>query len=315
MGLIRKIYNQSIVRYDEQPYLSYFHPEDCPGLKYEPYSFKSEENTLNGYFYHYDNYKKDIIVIFSHGIGGGHLSYMKEIDMLAKGGYLVLAYDNTGCCTSEGKNIKALTHSLTDLDYAIRSLKEKEEYKNKKIYVVGHSWGGYAASNIYNYHKVDKIVAISPFISAKQEFKTILSNPLLFPFVSSLMKIEKEYNKDYASSSAIDALNKENAKGLVIHSIDDPTVNYSKNSGLLKKKCINKNIEFVILENKYHHPQYTKEGVKYFNETFDNFARLMKKKQIVTLEDKKNYFKNVDWDNMVKPDEDFWKIIYDYLAK
>ncbi len=315
MGILRKIYNQSIVRYDESPYLKYFTPDNCPGLKYEPYSFMSEENKLNGFFYYYDKYKEDVVVIFCHGIGGGHLSYMKEIDRIAQKGYKVLGYDNTGCCTSEGKNIKALTHSLTDLDYAIRSLKENDEYKDKKIYVIGHSWGGYAASNIYNYHDVNKIVAISPFISAKQEFKGILSNPLLFFLANPLVKIEREANKDYADSSAIDALNKVNAVGLVIHSINDPTVNYKLNTGLLQKKCTNKNISFVTFDNKYHHPQYTEEAVLYFNEVFGGFSKLVRKKKLQSLEEKKEYFSKVDWNKIVEPDDNFWKIVYEFLDK
>ena len=315
MGFIRKTYDKSIVRYDELPYLTYFTAKNFPGLEYESYSFMSEENRLDGFFYHYDNYKKDIIVIFCHGIGGGHLSYMQEINMLAKGGYLVLAYDNTGCCASQGQNIKALTHSLTDLDYAIRSLKEKEEYKDKKIYVVGHSWGGYAASNIYNYQQVDKVVAISPFISAKQEFKAIVNNPLLFFIPNRLLKIEKEYNPNYALSSAVDALNKPYAKGLVIHATNDNVVLYKYNTGLLKQKCTNPNIEFYIVDDKYHHPQYMKDGVIYFNQTFETFDKLTKEKKIQTLEQQKEYFKDIDWMKMVRPDEEVWKVIYGFLAK
>lgn len=315
MGILRKMYKQSIVRYDELPYLKYLTAKDCPGLKYEPYSFMSEENKLNGFFYHYDKYKEDIIVIFCHGIGGGHLSYMKEIDRIAQRGYMVLGYDNTGCCTSEGKSIKALTHSLTDLDYAIRSLKENDKYKDKKIYVVGHSWGGYAASNIYNYHDVDKIVAVSPFISARQEFKGILHNPLLFFLANPLMRLEREANKDYADSSAIDALNKVNAVGLIIHSTNDPTVDYKLNTGLLQKKCTNKNISFVTFDNKYHHPQYTEEAVLYFNKTFDGFSKLLRQKKLQTLQEKKEYFKDVDWNKIIEPDDEFWKIVYEFLDK
>ena len=315
MGYLRKMYNQSVNRYDELPYLKYFTPDNCPGLKYEPYSFISEGNKLNGFFYHYDKYKEDIIVIFCHGIGGGHLSYMKEIDKIAQRGYYVLAYDNTGCCSSEGTGIKALSHSLTDLDYAIRSLKEKDEYKDKKIYVVGHSWGGFAASNIYNYHDVDKIVAISPFISAKQIFRGLVPNPLFYFIADILMKYERAANKGYADSSAINALNKVNAVGLVIHSTNDPTVKYKLNTRLLQKKCTNKNIEFVIYDNKYHHPQYTEEAVLYFNKTFDGFDKLLKQKKLQTLEEKKEYFKDVNWDKLIEPDDSFWKKVYEFLDK
>ena len=64
-------------------------------------------------------------MVFDHGIGGGHLSYFKEIEMLCRGGYKVLGYDHAGCMESEGEYINGMTGSLPDLDSAINYLIEK----------------------------------------------------------------------------------------------------------------------------------------------------------------------------------------------
>lgn len=310
--MIKEKYEQFLQRFDEAPHLKYFHIEDFPNLKREGFTFMSKENRINGFFYFYDGYIEDKLVIFCHGIGGGHSSYMKEIDMLAKHGYKVLAYDNTGCCLSEGENIGAFGQSLVDLSLAIQVL--KKDYHFKHIYVVGHSWGGYAASNINNFRHVDKVVAISPFISLKREYRDLFK--ILSPFIiKKVMKLEYQINGDYAFSNAIDALNKKDTKALIITSKDDNVINFKHHTGLMMKKVHNPNVEFLIYEDKMHNPMWTKEGVRYYNEEFGTFNKLVKEGKLKTLEEKKAYFADVDFIFMTTQDENVWSKIYQFLDK
>ena len=292
------------------PYLKYLHAEDFPGLHAEKYSFMSGVNRLNGFIYYYDGCKEDTIVIFCHGIGGGHSSYTREINMLANHGYKVLAYDCTGCCLSEGKNIGAFGQSLVDLSNAIVSL--KMNYQFKKIYVVGHSWGGYAASNINNFQHVDKVVAISPFISLKREYKDLFRF-MSFLITRPIMKLERKKNGEFADSCAIDALNKKDTKALVIASKDDNVINFKHHTAKLMKKVNNPHVKFVIYEDKMHSPLYTREGVRCYNDTFNKFNQLVKDKKLNTLEEKKEYFKNVDFYFVTNQDEEVWQKIYQFL--
>lgn len=312
MGIIKKRYEASMTRQEEHPYFVYFRLEHCPGLKREPYSFKSDKFTLRGYFYHYDKYDPNIIVIFCHGIGGGHSSYLKEVNELAKLGYRVLAYDNTGCVDSEGDSIYGLSNSLKDLDFAIQSLKDSGELKDKKLYVVGHSWGGFAASNILNYHDVDKVVAISPFISLSAEYHSLFKG-ILGIFVPHIIKLEENAVGKWARSSAVTALNKETARALVIHSENDQTVLYKKNTAVLRKKVHNPNVEFYIMGNKDHHPQYTKEAVDYFVEVFTGFDKGVRDGSLATEESRFAYFKDKDFNAMTIQDPKTWEIIKDFL--
>lgn len=314
MGIIHKRFIASMVRQEEQPYFVYFRLENCPGLQAEPYSFKSDKNILNGFFYHYDKYDASTIVIFSHGIGGGHSSYLKEINELAKMGYLVLAYDNTGCVSSEGASICGLSQSVKDLDFAIKSLKEKENFKDKKIFVVGHSWGGFAASNINNFEHVDKVVAISPFISLSAEYHSLFKG-LLGIFVPSIIKEELKAVGEWAKSSALNALNKSNVSALIVHSMDDKTVSYKKNTGVLQRKIKNPMVQFYIVDGYGHHPQYTKEASDYFNEVFLGFDKGVMDKSLESLESKYAYFKDKDFNAMTIQNPTTWSVIEKYLKQ
>ena len=315
MCLIKKSFNKFLTRFDELPYLQYFRYTDFPSLKAKPYTFKSQENTLKGYFYSYDDYDKDIIVILCHGISGGHSAYLHEIETIAKAGFLVLGYDNTGCIESEGKNIGGLGASLKDLDNAIISLKKNDKYKDKKIYVVGHSWGGYAASNIYNFEQVDKVVAISPFISLKQEYNDLFHGLRKIAIPRVLQLEGRHLGKKYVKSTAVNALNNAFGKALVIHSEDDRVVKYKTTTAVLQKKVINPNVTYLIVNDKDHHPQYTKEATNYFNETFDTFNKLVAEHKLDSLESKKEYFAPVNFKNLVTQDKEVWEKIISFLKQ
>ena len=313
MCFVKKGFQKSINRFDELPYLSYFRHTDFKGLHAEAYSFKSGNNTLRGNFYFYDGFNQDVIVIFCHGIGGGHSAYMREIETLCSAGYKVLGYDNTGCVASDGKDIEGLATSLRDLDNAIISLKAEAKYKEKKIYVMGHSWGGFAASNIYNFQQVDKIVAVSPFISVKQIYKDFFSGWKRL-MVNRIVKLEgKAVGKKYAYSSAADALNKDYAKGLVIHSEDDPTVLYKNTTAVLQKEVKNPRIEYLVVKDKDHHPLFTKDAVNYYIETLGTFNKLVREHKLETLEEKKTYFAPVDFHKIVEQDKEVWNKIFTFL--
>ena len=144
---------QLFARYDENGTVFYFSAEDFPGLKKKSFDFKNiKGETLRGYFYCYDDPIDKRLIVFEHGMGGGHRAYMKEIEMLARHGYTVYSYDKTGCMESEGDTTNGFAASLSDLNCCISALKAEENFSNFRISVVGHSWGAFAAMNICALH-------------------------------------------------------------------------------------------------------------------------------------------------------------------
>lgn len=300
-----------IHRYEEMPYLGYLKYTDFKGLKYEKYEFTSKGQKMVGGFYYYDNYKKDSLVIFCHGIGGGYSSYMSEIEMLAQAGYKVLAFDYIGCCKSEGKDIISMTESLVNLNACLNSLKDK--YDEQNISVMGHSWGGFAASNIIKYHpSLHAIIDISGFISIHKMLEGFIKGMGRI-LIKGIYKYEKKKNPSLYNSSAIETLQSCKAKVLIIHDELDNMVPYALSIKLLKEKVNNPNIKYIITKGKYHNPQYTMDACSYMRNTFMAFNEAIKKKQIKTLEQKKEFFKDVDWFRMTKQDLEIYKSILETL--
>ena len=80
------------------------------------------------------------VIIFVHGMGGGHTAYMTEIHTLARAGYLVLGYDNTGAMLSDGAELGGFPQAFLDLQGAVSFIRNASQYRTFPLFLVGHSW-------------------------------------------------------------------------------------------------------------------------------------------------------------------------------
>ncbi len=313
---IEKIYRDKIYsRADDNGYVFYFSSDDFEGLNKISYPFKSSKgHTLQGYFYFYEGYKKDRIVMFEHGMGSGHRGYMKEIELLARHGYLVFSYDHTGCMESGGETTGGFVHSLIDLDDAINTLRADEKYSKCDISIVGHSWGAYSTLNISNFqNNIKHLVALSGPISLeallKQSFKGLLS-----PIGKKLYKKELEQNPKYVPSDAISALSKTSAKVLIIHSDDDMIVKCEHHFDVMEKALSKReNIRFVKVHAKAHNPNYTEDSVSYKDAFFAEYQKALKENSLDTDKAKADFKSRFDWHRMTAQDENIWNMIFETL--
>ena len=79
--------SQFLSRCDGNGLACYFSHADFPGLRQQPFDFTSSlGHEMKGWFYCYDEIIPGQLVGFDHGFGGGHQSYMMEIEMLARRG-------------------------------------------------------------------------------------------------------------------------------------------------------------------------------------------------------------------------------------
>lgn len=316
--MIEKVYRQSVYsRADDNGCVFYFSKDDFEGLHQKSYPFKSSRgHQLQGYFYYYDGYREGRIVIFEHGMGSGHRGYMKEIELLAKHGYLVFAYDHTGCMESGGETTFGFTQSLMDLNDAVSALKKDVQYQGMTLSVVGHSWGGFSTLNITAFHPdIKHVVAMAGFVSVerilKQSFGGILSG-----FGKRIYEKEAQENTQYIGYNAVETLKNTKAKVLVLHSEDDNVVKCSEHFEVMQEALADKsNIQFVKLQGKLHNPNYTAEAVKYKDAFFATYQKALKKKQFKTEADKKAFKAGFDWHKMTEQDMRVWEMIFEVLDK
>lgn len=312
---VKKIYGKQVLtRFKDYGTVYFFSEKDFPGLNKYPYSFSGcDGQKLQGYFYCYENPIKNRLVIFEHGMGGGHRSYFREIETLAKHRYLVFSYDHTGCMESEGENTKGFSQSLNDLDCCMKTLKKEDMLKDYDISVMGHSWGGFSSMNIPAlYPEISHVVAMSGFVSVKEMIKQIFYG--IKGFYSFFYAIEENNNPVFSKTNTVESLKNTKTKVLIIHSEDDKTVSSKKHFHVMKRELAsNKNISFLLVNGKNHNPNFTKEAVTYKDSFFKSLSQKLKNHELSTEESKKAFVESFDWWKMTAQDETVWEKIFSFL--
>ena len=278
-----------------------------PELKAKPIQISTKKGTLQGNLYSYPGKLNRGILVFAHGMWGSHKAYMQEIEFLAEEGYQVLGFDYYGTELSEGKNIRGLGNSLLSLDVAISYM--KKTFPKEAIYVMGHSWGGFAALGIAKFHPdLKKIVAMSPFITESKIFRHLLPK-LCYPLIPFIVLIDAIHCGKYSFVNARKVLKKTQVNTYILHSLDDPMVPYKISTEFLQKTIKNPNLQYEIVNGKRHNPDYTLEALMY---TQNAFAEL---KSISNPEQKAEYRRNMDYHRMGEIDRNISSKIVEFLKK
>ena len=235
-----------------------------PKLKREKETIITKGNIeLAGYWY--NKKANQPIIVFSQGIRTKAVGYINEINFFATNGYSVFSFDNTGCGESGGDNIRGLPQSVVDLDCVLSYLENKDEYKNTKIFLYGHSWGGYAvcAVNMFN-HRVSGVVERSGFNDTVKMIKRTITdrqNKIVANVIGPFVKIYEfmKFGK-YANATAVAGINLANCPVMLMHSYDDTVVPFDVGIVGCKDAITKSSVTFKLYEDKNHHIT-DKEGV------------------------------------------------------
>ncbi len=316
MNLLEKAYRKNLfIRNDNPNGIFYFTPADFDGLQAHPYTFPSSMgHELKGYFYHYENPIPNRLVVFDHGMGNGHRAYMREIERLARGGFLVFSYDHTGCMESGGESTNGFAQSLKDLDDCFKALKAESALAGRSFSVMGHSWGSFSTMNIVFLHpEITHVVSMSGFVSVKRMLEQTFAG-ILKGAVKTMYGLEKKANPDFVDFDAVQSLKETSAKVLLIASSNDKIVKKEYHFDVLQKELREKeNISFLLTEGKGHNPSYTCDAVQYKDAFFAEFQKAVKKKQLETAQQQMEFMARYDWHRMTQQDEAVWQVILQTL--
>lgn len=302
--------------------LKYFTADDFEDLNAKPIEFKSNKNQLlRGNIYTNRNVKDyKGLVVFVHGMGAGHLSYTTEINTIAKAGFKVLAYDNTGTCKSEGKSLNGFYQAVLDLKSCLEFIKNEKELKDYKINLIGHSWGAFAVCQILKYrYDIKSVVSLSGPNTVEDLFASMMGpfGKIVKPFIKFLNFLKfgkegieptKEILKKADSSISILLFHGKADKTCIIeNSIVYESEKYFEN---------NENIGIIVYEEKCHNIYQSIESEKYLNEVFENIAEYKKKyKGKELIEKSKSLYENIDYKKITEEDSDVMNTIIEFFIE
>ena len=295
----------------------YFTAADFPGLQAKPYRFMATAgHTLKGYLYSYDRPIPGRLVVFDHGMGAGHTAYTKEIEMLCRRGYTVLAYDHTGCMESGGEGTNGMAQSLCDLNDCINAIKQDGRFDGYDISVVGHSWGGFSTLNISALHpEISHVVVFSGFVSVELLIESYFGG-ILKGCRKHIMALEREHNPEFVQYNAVETLKNSKTKALLIYSDDDKLCKKTPHYDALQAGLAGcENVELMLVSGKGHNPNYTADAVIYKDAFFAELQKRRKKNKMTTPVQKAAFVACYDWHRMTAQDEQVWNAVYRALEK
>ncbi len=269
-----------------------FELDDFPLLLKEKVKFQSGNNLLTGYFYNYQNYKVDKIIVFVHGYGNGHYQYLEIINYFAKNGFYVFSYDATSFDESEGEGIEGFPQGVKDLACAIKYIKDVRGYKDKDIILVGHSWGGYSVGAVTNvFPHISKVVSFAGFnysVDLIQAHGNEWAGEKIDEQIPVIKEYEKHKFKEYSGYTVLTGIEKSTTEYLFVHSKDDDVVPISIGLELYKKSNpSNPRLHYKVLKDRGHICYNTKAGNNYFESLKAEYSKYTKEKEL-SFEDKKH---------------------------
>ena len=315
--IIEKKFDAVLGRYDGDPAMRYPAVTDFPQLNRQEFDCSGDNGvTLKGAFYYEGMFRPEKLVVFDHGIGAGHLAYLREIEMLAKHGYTVYAYDHTGCVSTGGSGILGFAQGVNDLDHVLIGLRKDPRFREMPVKLVGHSWGGYACMNAAALHpEVTHVVSLAGFLSARALVEQYIPKPFL-KHAEEVMDRERRHNPAYADLDARESLRKSDAKLLHLQSRDDSKVEFERSCQLLSEALKERvDTKFVVLEHHDHDPQRTEQAAAANRAMLADLNQKRKKKQLTTPAQLEAFQASYDWELIAQQDPEIWSKIVSFLEK
>lgn len=271
-------------------------------------SFQSGGNTLKGFIYGGDNDKG--LLVFAHGIGGGHEDYMCTLIWFVDNGWRVFGYDATGSGYSEGSGTRGLPQSALDLDAALDYIENDESLSSFPVFLMGHSWGGYAVTAVLNFdHEIAGSVSVAGYNDPMEMISEFADgmmgdSSIAYPFMWI-------YNKvlfwNHSDLSAVDGINSSDVPVMIIHGTRDGTIGYDRSAIIAQRDRItNPNVQYLTLDEMHGTMFYDKDSTEYTNEINEEYGRLYEQYNgEIPDSEKEEFFACIDKDRLNKPNEEF----------
>ena len=263
--------------------------------------YQVQDSTLQGYFYPSQEGKGVVIVV--HGMKAGGDDYLPVIEYMVHAGFDVFSYDCTGTYNSSGDGTVGMCQSLIDLEGTISYVQSSGLSADKPLFLIGHSWGGYA---------VTSVLALCPSIKgcaaiAGMHNACTLMTEKAEQFVGKLSVLpapvfagyQRLLFKDYVEHNAVRGINATDAPVLVAHGVDDKTILWNKQSIIsYKSEFTNPNVEYYIgkgLQGEHNSILHSIEANAYQKQVESELKLLeYDKGEKLTDDDKRAYYATVD---------------------
>ncbi|MBO7187785.1 MAG: alpha/beta fold hydrolase [Clostridia bacterium] len=323
----KEIYDSCFDRYDKKELYTIYGEFDYSRVSYkldrQLFNFYSSQVKLQGYFYPSENSKG--VVVVSHGMHAGADDYLPIIEYLVKNNYSVFTYDCKGTYNSDGDSTIGMITPLVDLDNALNFIESDSYLSKQPLFLLGHSWGGYAVTSVLSIHKnINACAAIAPFNSG---YTLIYEKGEQYagPLVGGMPKVfldiyQKILFKNYTKYNAVKGINSTNIPVLIAHGEKDSIIDFNRQAVIAHRNKLRLENVFYYVgkdENAGHNTiMHSKEAVRYQKEIASKLAELKEQKgKSLSDDDLKEFCNNVNHSLYSEVNEELMYQIIDMFNK
>lgn len=224
------IYDSFFDRYERPDYAlypgMYCYDRFGGSLPRETFNIPSGDNMLMAYYYPAENSRG--LAVLAHGFHSGADDYLPLIKAVVERGFSVLTYDITGVYSSGGDGMVGMCQSLRDLDRVLTFAGEDERFAPMPKFVIGHSWGGYAASSALALHSEIKAAAL---IAPMNNGATVMlekgeqyAGKVAYAAKPIFGSYQRILFGDYVNYNGVVGINSTTAPVLIAQGIDDTVI-------------------------------------------------------------------------------------------
>ncbi len=302
-------------RCDGDEKLKYFTHEDFDSLKAMKIEFSDKNGTtLRGAIYAKAGVQQpEALIVFSHGMGGGHLSYMTEINTFAQNGFAVLAYDNAGTFESDGENLGGFSAGPDALRAALTYVENHPTLSKMKKVLMGHSWGGYSVCQVLGDDgtNVDCAVTFGAPESGYAVSSAVLGEKFKFlvPLVKLVFCLKEGKQAAITSSECVEKAS--DTPVLLLHGKKDHIVAQHISAAEASKNL--PNATSVLFDGRFHNVYQTVDSETYMNKTFAKIREVQKNKN--ASEEEINACYDIDYELITREDPAVMDFVTDFIRK
>lgn len=296
MAGAQKLYNSFFKRYERPDYsliAGRYCKERLGNVERKELFIPNGDVRLQGYLYSTRHPRG--MVVLAHGLHAGADDYIPLAVKFAENGYDVLSYDGTGTYGSEGDSTVGLGQALVDLNAVLNYVKSQK--LSKKLFLVGHSCGGFAVTSVLALHKgISACAAIAP---PNNCFTLILDKGKQYggDFAASgaatdfLSVYQKKLFGSFVECDGVRGINSSNIPVLIAHGLNDKVISLGSQSIIAHKHEItNKRVTYYLgtgLSDGHDSIWHSFRAAQYKKEVDDKLAELR-------TEEQKAYLQTVD---------------------
>ena len=285
--------------------------------------FPSGPWKLQGYFY--PCYGAEKMVVVCHGLNAGADDYLPFIAYFVRNGFAVFSYDCQGTYTSEGDSTVGMCTPLVNLDHALTYIKNDRQLSQYKLYLFGHSWGGYAATSVLALHKnICGCAAVAPFNSGYtllaekgEQYAGSLTDSLAGGFPKKFLETYQALLfKDYTKHSGVKGINSTDVPVYIAHGTQDFVISFNHQSVISHRDEIRPhNVTYYVGTGAHagHNTILHSERAVAYQKQVDKELKRLKKEcdRELTREEKAAFCKGVDHALYSEVNEEMMQAIVD----